>query len=64
MTAVSEIWEPTEEEFDAFVGGETRRATSLDVPEFIARYRAGELDEGDPEVARIVALLGLGQNGH
>jgi hypothetical protein len=63
VNTVSDIWEPTAEQFNAFVADETRRATCLGVPEFIAKYDAGELDDGDAEVARIVALLGLGQNG-
>ena len=31
--------------------------------EFVRRYEAGELDEGDPDVSDLAGLLWLGQNG-
>ena len=60
MTTTTDIWEPSVEEFEALVDGETSRATSLSVSDFIAGFTSGELDEGDPEAARIAALLGMG----
>jgi hypothetical protein len=50
-------------EYEAFQARELQAALGLDLPTFIAEYAAGKLDEADPEVARLAALLGLGQNG-
>ncbi len=53
-----------ESEYRAFLGREVLRGCGLTIEEFIRRYEAGELDEGDPEVSDLAGLLWLGQNGH
>jgi hypothetical protein len=53
-----------EREYRAFLEQEVRRGTGLSVDEFVHRYEAGELDEGDPDVSDLAGLLWLGQNGH
>jgi hypothetical protein len=60
----AEVHELTTKQYEAFLAGEIKRWNKgLTLDEFIRAYRGGELDDSDPEVARLVALLGLGQNG-
>ncbi len=58
-----ELIRPSAEEYRDLVAAEIRAALGLDVDEFVGAYVTGAVDEADPEVARIAALLGLGQNG-
>jgi hypothetical protein len=63
-TEAAEVVELSPDEYEAFLGAEIEGwKASMSLPAFIAAYRQGELDESDPEVARLVALVGLGQNG-
>jgi hypothetical protein len=62
-TAATEIIDFSPEEYEAFLAREVERGTGLDLAAFVREYREGELDEADPEVARLVGLLALGQNG-
>ncbi len=60
----AEVHELTTKQYEAFLSGEISRwRKGLTLDEFIRAYRGGELDDGDPEVSRLTALLGLGQNG-
>jgi hypothetical protein len=59
----TEVIDLSFDEYDAFLAREVESGLGLSVPEFIEAYLAGALDEADPEVTRLVALLGLGQNG-
>jgi hypothetical protein len=64
MKRSAEILELSKTDYEAFLGAEIGRWQSeMTLPAFIAAYRAGELDDSDPEVARLAALVGLGQNG-
>jgi hypothetical protein len=58
------VIELDDDEHRAFLEREVQRGTGLSVEEFVRRYRAGELDEGDPDVSDLAGLLWLGQNGH
>lgn len=58
------VIELDEREYRAFLEREVQRGLGLSVDEFVSRYRAGELDEGDPDVSDLAGLLWLGQNGH
>ncbi len=60
----SPIVEFEEREYGAFLAREVQRGAGLSVDEFERRYRAGELDEGDPAVSDLAGLLWLGQSGH
>jgi len=51
-------------EYGAFLEREVQRGLGLSVDQFVSRYRAGELNEGDPDVSDLAGLLWLGQNGH
>ncbi len=53
-----------EREYRAFLEHEVQRGSGLSVEQFVRRYEAGELDEGDPDVSDLAGLLWLGQNGH
>jgi hypothetical protein len=64
MTEQSDVLELSREEYDAFLAAEIGRwEHDLTLADFISAFRSGELDDSDPEVARLVALVGLGQNG-
>ena len=58
------IVELDEDEYRAFLEHEVQRGSGLSVEEFVRRYEAGDLDEGDPDVNDLASLLWLGQNGH
>ena len=58
------IVELDEDEYRAFLEREVQRGMGLSVEEFVRRYEAGDLDEGDPDVSDLASLLWLGQNGH
>ncbi len=61
-TVETEIIDFSPEEYEAFLAREVERGTGLDLASFVRAYGAGDLDEADPEVARLVGLLALGQN--
>jgi hypothetical protein len=54
----------TSEEYDAYLDTEARRRIGMDAADFLRAYEAGELDDSDPAVSELVALLRIGQNGH
>ncbi len=58
------VIELDEREYRAFLEHEVQRGSGFTVEEFVRRYEAGDLDEGDPEVSDLAGLLWLGQNGH
>jgi hypothetical protein len=60
----TKVVELTRGEYESFLTSEIARwRDDLTLATFISAYRGGELDESDPEVDRLVALIGLGQNG-
>jgi hypothetical protein len=59
----TELIELTQGDYNAFLGRELEAGVGLDLATFLDRWSNGDLDEADPEVARLVALLGIGQNG-
>jgi hypothetical protein len=59
----SAVVEMTRSEYERFLAREVDRSFGVAVDRFIEAYAAGELDDSDPEVARLAALLALGQNG-
>lgn len=63
MSIATEIISLTPDEYTLFLSAEVERGVDMDIPAFVAAYTAGEVDDSDPEVARLVALLALGQNG-
>jgi DNA-binding transcriptional regulator YiaG len=46
-----------------FVGQELRRRLGMSAEEFCRRYIAGELDDSDPDVGMLAALIATGQIG-
>ena len=64
MTKQANVLELSRDDYEAFLAAEIGRWNhDLSLPAFIAAFRSGELDDRDPEVARLVALVGLWQNG-
>jgi hypothetical protein len=64
MSTLTEVLDLSTEEYNAYLTAEAQAALGLSVAGFMTEYASGRLDEADPEVARIAALLGMGQNGH
>lgn len=64
VTTQGDVVEMTREEYEAFLAKEIGRwEHGFTLADFIAGFRSGELDDSDPEVARLASLVGLGQNG-
>lgn len=62
--AGTEIFEPSAQEYADFLEGQARALWGgRSVAEFEGAYEAGELDETDPAVSELIALLRIGQNG-
>jgi hypothetical protein len=60
----AEVVALTTKQYEAFLTSEISQWRSgLTLDQFIHAYRDGELDDSDPEVSRLAALVGLGQNG-
>jgi hypothetical protein len=54
----------TVDEWQTYLDAEIRRATDMEsVDAFVAAFKAGEIDDADPEVAALISLLWIGQNG-
>jgi hypothetical protein len=65
MATPSDVLEFTKEEYEAFLAEEVDRWDGdMTLADFISAFCSGELDDRDPEVSRLAALVGLGQNGH
>lgn len=62
MTTATVI-ELSKTDHEAFLAREVHAGSGLDVAAFVEAFTAGRLDEADPEVTRLAALIGLGQNG-
>lgn len=62
-TAGTAVYEPSQAEYDDYLERRTQSATGLTVAEFHRAYADRELDEADPVVSELVALLRIGQNG-
>jgi hypothetical protein len=58
------VVELSRDEYDAYLEEETERAVGMTVADFIRAYEAGELDDSNPAVSELLALLRVGQNGH
>jgi hypothetical protein len=56
------IIEMTDDEYGFFLSGEVERGLGIPLSEFVMAYEAGDLDDSNPEVTRLAALLALGQN--
>ena len=50
------VVELDEDEYREFLEREVARGTGLSVEEFVRRYEAGDLDEGDPDVSDLASL--------
>jgi hypothetical protein len=62
--ARADVVELPEREYEAFLTAEIQHwKHGFTLHTFIEAYQSGRLDDGDPEVTRLVALLDLLQNG-
>ncbi|MGE5282563.1 MAG: hypothetical protein ACM3N0_09650 [Chloroflexota bacterium] len=61
--AGTEVYEPSAKEYAEYLEARTQALAGMSVAEFRGAYEAGDLDEADPGVSELVALLRIGQNG-
>jgi hypothetical protein len=61
--AGTEVYEPSTVEYAEYLESQAQQLSGRSVDEFTRAYGAGELDESDPAVSELVALLRIGQNG-
>jgi hypothetical protein len=62
-TAGTALYEPTAAEYNQYLERRVQAATGLTVEQFSEAYSKRELDQGDPAVSEMIALLRIGQNG-
>lgn len=63
-SAGTPIVEMSDDEYAAYIEREVSRSIGLSPEEFRNAYVHGKLDDSDPAVSELVALLRIGQNGH
>jgi hypothetical protein len=56
------VLEMSADEYRGFLDEEARERLGISAAEFRLRYVAGELDESDPDVGMLAALIAIGQN--
>lgn len=61
--AGTEVYEPSAKEYAEYLEAQARVLSGLSVADFKRAYEAGTVDEADPAVSELVALLRIGQNG-
>ena len=61
--AGTEVYEPSVKEYAEYLEGQARVLSGMSVADFKRAYEAGTVDEADPAVSELVALLRIGQNG-
>lgn len=61
--AGTEVYEPSAKEYAAYLEARAKALSGMSVAEFRGAYEAGDLDDADPGVSELVALLRIGQNG-
>lgn len=61
--AGTEVYEPSPREYAEYLEARAWALSGMSVVEFKRAYEAGEVDESDPAVSELVALLRIGQNG-
>lgn len=62
-TAGTAVFEPSKKEFDDYLERRVQAGQNMSVDEFKKAYEAGRLNEADPAVSELIALLQIGQNG-
>ena len=61
--AGTEVYEPSVQEYAEYLEARAQALASMSVADFKSAYQDGELDDSDPGVSELVALLRIGQNG-
>jgi hypothetical protein len=61
--AGTEVYEPSAKEYAEYLEARAQALAGMSVAEFKSAYEAGDLDDADPGVSELVALLRIGQNG-
>jgi len=56
------VLEMSADEYRDFLDEEARERLGMSAEEFRHRYIAGELDDSDPDVGMLAALIAVGQN--
>lgn len=61
--AGTEVYEPSVQEYAEYLEARAQALAGMSVAEFKSAYEVGDLDDADPGVSELVALLRIGQNG-
>jgi hypothetical protein len=61
--AGTEVYEPSAKEYADYLEARARALSDISVADFKRAYEAGKVDESDPAVSELIALLRIGQNG-
>jgi hypothetical protein len=56
------VLEMSADEYRGFLDEQARERLGISAEEFRRRYIAGELDDSDPDVGMLAALIAIGQN--
>ena len=56
------VLEMSADEYRDFLDEEARQRLGMSAEEFSRRYVAGEVDDSDPDVGMLAALIAIGQN--
>ena len=56
------VLEMSADEYRDFLDADARQRLGMSAEEFRRRYIAGELDDSDPDVGMLAALIAIGQN--
>lgn len=57
------VYEPSAKEYAEHLEARAKALSGMSVAEFQGAYEAGDLDDADPGVSELVALLRIGQSG-
>jgi hypothetical protein len=61
--AGTKVYEPSAKEYAEYLENRAQALSGMSVADFRRAYEAGTVDEADPAVSELVALLRIGQNG-
>jgi hypothetical protein len=61
--AGTEVYKPSAKEYAEYLEDQAQALSGMSVADFRRAYETGTVDEADPAVSELVALLRIGQNG-
>lgn len=61
--AGTKVYEPSAKEYAEYLEARAQSLSGMSVSEFKRAFEGGDVDDTDPGVSELVALLRIGQNG-